>query len=100
MELEQKDALAPIDSLEQADDKAQLAIEKLEASETLESRINLPFSYARDKGVLFTLENDKLYLCFKEMPKLETLNELKRLIKTSFFNYLFRNNTSFSIYII
>ena len=84
MELEQKDALAPIDSLEQADDKAQLAIEKLEASETLESRINLPFSYARDKGVLFTLENDKLYLCFKEMPKLETLNELKRLIKTSF----------------
>jgi general secretion pathway protein E len=65
-------------------DPIKQAMSKVEDILPLEKRIKLPFSFARDKGVVITIENSKPFLCYKIAPSLEVLLEVKRLCKTSF----------------
>ena len=44
----------------------------------------LPFLYARDKGLILVTEGDGIKLCFKELPKLEDLLEVKRYVARDF----------------
>lgn len=65
-------------------DTVKLAVDKVEAIIPIEKRIKLPFSFARDKGVVITIEDGQAYLCFKEKPSLDVLLEVKRLCRTKF----------------
>lgn len=60
--------------------------EELDSASKLATRIKLPYSFARDYGVVMRVLEDgkKVEACFKIMPPLSAILEIQRLIKTQF----------------
>ncbi len=62
-------------------DPVKLAVSQVETEVSLEERVKLPFTYARDNGVLIVIDNNKPYLCYKEQPSIDVLLEIGRMSK-------------------